>query len=253
MLIPPGTVAWHDRQGNAFWPFAAISTTGAQAPVGVGRKRSMAFDPTDQWASVSIGDSLVGRKAGGSAADKARDSASLRTWMARLRGVHTDERAWRRGATGERVAAWWLGRLPAGWHLFNDIAVGDHGANVDHVLVGPAGVFTVNAKNLTGKIWVGSRSILHNGHKTSFLPKAVAEAKRTSKLLSAALDRPIDVYPILAILADDWRIKERPTDVLVAAPRGVKDWLRRQPAVLSPADVTAISAVVNKPATWQPG
>jgi hypothetical protein len=215
----------------------------------------MAFDSHDQWETVSIGDSLVGRKAGGSAADKARelrDAAPARTWMARLRGVHTDERAWRRGATGERVTAWWLGRLPAGWHLFNDISVGDRGANIDHVLVGPAGVFTVNAKNLTGKIWVGSRSILHNGHKTSFLPKAVAEAKRASKLLSAALDRPIDVYPIIAILADDWRIKERPTDVWVAAPRGVKDWLRSRPAVLSPAEVTAISAAVNKPATWQP-
>ena len=194
----------------------------------------MAFDPHDQWESASIG------------------VAPARTWMARLRGGHTDERARRRGSTGERGTTWWLGRLPAGWHLFNDIAV-DRDANIDHVLVGPAGVFTVNAKHLTGKIWVGSRSILHNGHKTSFLPKAVAEAKRASNLLSAALDRSIEVYPVLAILADDWRIKERPTDVLVAAPRGVKDWLRRQPAVLSPADVTAISAAVNEPATWQVG
>ena len=194
----------------------------------------MAFDPHDQWESVSIG------------------VAPARTWMARLRGGHTDERAWRRGSTDEGGTAWWLGRLPAGWHLFNDIAV-DRDANIDNVLVGPAGVFTVNAKNLTGKIWVGSRSILHNGHKTSFLPKAVAEAKRASNLLSAALDRPIEAYPVLAILADDWRIKERPTDVLVAAPRGVKDWLRRQPAVLSTADVTAISAAVNEPTTWQVG
>jgi hypothetical protein len=214
----------------------------------------MAFDPDEQWASVTIGDSLVGRKAGASATEKARDLRAadpVRNRLARLLGAHTDESAWRRGATGERATAWWLGRLPADWHLFNDIPVGDRGANIDHVLVGPAGVFTVNAKNLTGKVWVASRSILHNGHKTSFLPKAVAEAKRASRLLSIALDRPIEVYPILAILADDWRIKERPTDVLVAAPRGVKDWLRRQPTVLVPGDVTAISAAVSRPATWR--
>ena len=214
----------------------------------------MAFDPNEQRGSVTIGDSLVGRKAGASAAERARGlraAAPVRSRMARLLGVHTDERAWRRGATGERATAWWLGRLPAGWQLFNDIPVGDRGANIDHVLVGPAGVFTVNAKNLTGKVWVASRSILHNGHKTSFLPKAVHEAKRASRLLSAALDRPIEVYPILAILADDWTLKERPTDVLVAAPRGVKDWLRRRPAVLSPREVTAISAAVSKPTTWR--
>ncbi len=184
------------------------------------------------------------RPAGGrSAADEAhalRHASPVRTRLAHLLGVHTAERAWRRGATGERVTAWWLGRLPDGWHLFNDIPVGERGANIDHVIVGPPGVFTVNAKNLTGKIWVGARSIRHNGHKTDYLPKSVAEAKRASRLLSSVLGRPVEVRPILAILADGWTVKEEPTDVLVAAPRGVKDWLKRQPATLSPAEVVAI-------------
>jgi len=177
-------------------------------------------------------------------------ASPVRTRIARLLGVHTDERAWRLGARGERATAWWLGRLPEGWHLFNDIPVGERGANIDHVIVGPAGVFTVNAKNLTGAIWVASRALLHNGHKTSFLPKAISEAKRASRLLSAVLGRPVEVRPVLAILADDWTIKEKPADVLVEAPRGVKDWLLRQPAVLSAADVIAICAAAAKPATW---
>jgi hypothetical protein len=58
------------------------------------------------------------------------------------------------------------------------------------------------------------------------------------------------VFPVLAILADEWTIKQKPTDVLVDAPRGVKDWLLRQPVVLRPAEVLAISAAVSKPATW---
>jgi hypothetical protein len=179
-----------------------------------------------------------------------RSDAPVRTRWARLLGSHADERA-SRWAAGERATAWWLGRLPDGWNLFNDIPVGDRGSNIDHVIVGPGGVFTVNAKNLTGKVWVASRALRHNGHQTSFLPKAVSEAKRASRLLSSALDRRIDVYPILAILADDWTIKERPTDVLVAPPRGVKDWLRGQPVVIPPAEVVAISAAAAKPGTWQ--
>ncbi len=55
---------------------------------------------------------------------------------------------------------------------------------------------------------------------------------------------------VLAILADEWTIKGSPTDVLVDAPRGVKDWLLRQPAALSAADVIAICATAAKPATW---
>lgn len=213
----------------------------------------MAIDPQEQWASVTIEDTLVGRRAGGSAADKARElreASPVRTRIARLLGVHTDERAWRLGAGRERATAWWLGRLPEGWHQFNDIPVGERGANIDHVIVGPAGVFTVNAKNLTGAVWVASRALLHNGHKTSYLPKAISEAKRAARLLSAVLGRPIEVRPVLAILADDWTIKEKPADVLVEAPRGVKDWLLRQPVVLSSADVIAICAAAAKPATW---
>jgi hypothetical protein len=213
----------------------------------------MAVEPSQQWASTTIQDSLAGRRPGGSAAEKARELrnvAPIRTRVARLLGVRTDERAWRKGAFGERATARWLGRLPEGWHLFNDIPVGERGANIDHVIVGPAGVFTVNAKNLTGAVWIASRTFLHNGRKTSYLPKAVSEAKRASRLLSAALGHRVDVRPVLAVLADDWTIKEKPSDVLVEAPRFVKDWLLSQPAVLTPGDVITISAAVSKPATW---
>jgi hypothetical protein len=214
----------------------------------------MAVDPSEQWARVTIADSLVGRAPGGSARDKARElrrAAPLRAVAARLLRHHTDEGAWRKGATGERVTAWWLGRLPNGWHLFHDIPVGERGANIDHLIVGPGGVFTVNAKNLTGKVWVAPRAIRHNGHPTSFLPKAAAEAGRARRLLTAAVGHGIHVRPVLAIMADSWTIKELPSDVFVGSPRAVKDWLLRQPAVLTPAQVTIICGAAAKPATWR--
>jgi len=213
----------------------------------------MSLDPSNQWARVTIAESLVGRRAGASAGAKARElrrADPLRTVAARLLGRHTDERAWRKGATGERVTAWWLGRLPNGWHLFNDIPVGERGANIDHLIVGPGGVFTVNAKNLTGKVWVAPRSIRHNGHPTSFLPRSAAEARRARRLLTAAVGHGIHVRPVLAILADSWTIKELPSDVFVGSPRAVKDWLLRQPVVLTPAQVTIICGAAAKPATW---
>jgi hypothetical protein len=173
-----------------------------------------------------------------------------RAMLARILGVHTDERAWRRGAAGERVTAWWLGRLPDGWHLFNDIPVGHRGANIDHVIVGPAGVFTVNAKNLTGKVWVAPSEIRHNGHKTDYIRTSIHEATRASKLLSAAVGSHVTARPVLAILADDWTLRGKPAEVFVGAPRAVKDWLRRLPPEMSVRDVTTIAAAVAKPTTW---
>lgn len=211
----------------------------------------MAQQPEDYV--VEIQESLVGRRPGAGAARKARElrrADPLGVVLSFLFRQHTDERAWRKGADGERFVGLVLGRLPAGWHVFHDVPVGERGANIDHVVVGPAGTFTLNAKNLTGKVWVGSRSVRHNGHPTDFLPKAAHEASRASRLLTAAVGRPVDVRGVLAILADDWTIKEKPADVHVGSPRGVKDWLLHLPAILSAHEVVEISAAASRPSTW---
>jgi hypothetical protein len=202
---------------------------------------------------VEIKETLVGRKPGAGAAQKARElrrAAPFGVMRSLLFRQHTEERAWRMGANGERYVGFVIGRLPQGWHVFHDILVGERGANIDHVVVGPAGTFTLNAKNLTGKVWVGARSVRHNGHPTDFLPKAAHEASRASRLLTAAAGRPVEVRGILAILADEWTIKEKPSDVHVGSPRGVKDWLLRLPAELSPHEVIEIAAAASKPSTW---
>jgi hypothetical protein len=212
----------------------------------------VASEPNEPWTGVELDEtSFVGRPGGGSAAEKARSLRAeepVRTLLARFLGVHTDERAWRRRASGERLTGWWLGRLPAGWHVFHDVPSGE--ANIDHLVIGPAGVFTINTKNLTGKVWIGPKSILHNRRRTDFLPKASAEARRASHLLSAAVGRPVEVRGVLAILADDWTIKQRPADVYVAAPRGAKDWILKQPAVLRPDEVIVLGVAASKPGTW---
>jgi hypothetical protein len=203
---------------------------------------------------VQIDETLVGRKPGSSAAVKARElrrADPLGFVRSFLRAQHTDERAWRKGASGERFVGLILGRLPKGWHVFHDVPVGERGASIDHVVVGPAGTFTLNAKNLTGKIWIGPSSIRHNGHPTDYLRTSRHEANRAARMLSAAAGRIVEVRGVLAILADDWTIKEKPADVHVGSPRGVKDWLLRLPVVLRPHDVIEIAAAASKPSTWR--
>jgi hypothetical protein len=203
---------------------------------------------------VEITQTLTGRRPGAGAAKKARDlrrADPLGFVRSLLFGQHTDERAWRKGANGERFVGLVIGRLPHGWHVFHDIPVGARGANIDHVVVGPAGTFTINTKNLTGKVWVGSRSVRHNGHPTDFLPKASNEAGRASRLLTAAVGRPVGVRGVLAILADEWTIKEKPAEVHVGSPRGARDWLLRLPIALSAREIIEIAAAASKPSTWR--
>jgi Nuclease-related domain len=55
--------------------------------------------------------------------------------------------AWRRGAAGERRTAHLLGPLERhGWVVLHDLAVPRSRANIDHLVIGPGGVFVVDSK-----------------------------------------------------------------------------------------------------------
>jgi Nuclease-related domain len=219
----------------------------------VSKTVSMGFHKDDQWARVEIDASHGGRQAGTSAQERARElrrRAPVKAILSRVLGVHTDERAWAIGAAGEKRAARWLAKLPTGWHVFHDIPVGARGANIDHVVIGPGGVFTVNSKKLTRQVVVSPRTVRVAGHRTDYLPIATHEARRAARLLSTALGRAIDVTPILAFEVDELVVRQQPLDVAAVEMRSLTRWLKSHPSTLSEREVIEIASVAHKPATW---
>lgn len=57
-----------------------------------------------------------------------------------------------RGATGEEHVGGVLERLPAGWIVLHDVSLGR--GNVDHIAIGPPGIFSVETKSHPGPIEV---------------------------------------------------------------------------------------------------
>lgn len=76
------------------------------------------------------------------------------------RGLRHVERFFK-GARGEEKVAGVLAGLPSSYHVFNDFAAGR--AHVDHVVVGPGGVFSVETKTWRGSVTVEDGHILLNG------------------------------------------------------------------------------------------
>jgi len=71
---------------------------------------------------------------------------------------------WRSGADGEKSTARTLRPLLSrGWTLFNDIPTG-HG-NIDHVLVGPPGIFMLESKRLAGRARVEASGLVIRWHE----------------------------------------------------------------------------------------
>jgi Nuclease-related domain len=67
-------------------------------------------------------------------------------WGLRFR-PSPDAVGWRRGATGERRTARLLSQLERhGWAILHDLAVPGSRANIDHLAIGPGGVFVIDSK-----------------------------------------------------------------------------------------------------------
>ncbi|MCU1588573.1 MAG: hypothetical protein JWN31_2066, partial [Frankiales bacterium] len=170
--------------------------------------------------------------------------------------VHTDERAWRLGAEGERLIGGQLAKLEKlGWTVVHDLPIGEKGSNIDHVLVGPGGVFTVNSKYHVGKdIWCAGDTVMVGGFKQPYVRNARHEAKRASKLLSAAYGAPVPVTALVIILGDNWKQKSQPEDgsVLVMGPRTARKHVAALPARYAVHEVDRLALWARRDTTWQP-
>lgn len=87
------------------------------------------------------------------------------------------------------------------WHVLHAVPVGTNGADIDHLLIGPGGVFTINTKLHPGKkIWVGEHQIRVDGHPVPYLRNARHETARASRLLSAVVEPSVEARPTLVLL-----------------------------------------------------
>jgi nuclease-like protein len=97
-----------------------------------------------------------------------------------------------RGATAEEHVGGLLDQL-AGWRVFHDVSTG-HG-NVDHIIVGPAGVFTVETKSHPGPVRVARvhGATLRQAHAQRRRVESITALKAEALLVysSAWVDRPM--------------------------------------------------------------
>lgn len=201
---------------------------------------------------------LAENRPGEAARDQAlskRAEAPVKTVLARVLGVHTDERAWRIGADGEEVVAAQLDKAAKKdprWRFLHAIPVGNRGSDIDHLIIGPGGVFTANAKNHPGaKIWVGGSTLMVNGSKTDHIRNARYEAQRAAKLLSSACGFPVHVHGlVVTVNARDVVIKTQPDSVSVTWRRNVAKWLLNHGDILGPDVIDAIYEMARRSTTW---
>jgi hypothetical protein len=143
--------------------------------------------------------------------------------------------AYEQGAIGEENTARALASLPElDWRVFHDVHwPGRRYANIDHVVVGPGGVFVIDSKAWTGDIEVAEGMLRQNGRRRERHVLAAVDAAVAVAELVPGLD-PTAVKPVLCFDRDEpvfgWS-----REVMVCSRVNVATLLTSRPSVLDRA------------------
>jgi Nuclease-related domain len=239
-----------DRPVVALRVRASVGSPGASAHAEYRRRRAIewaAWTRTLPWRvavilGVGAGGALLGSLlaprlglvAGGLAAVAAG-------WGLRFR-PSPDAIAWRRGAAGERRTAQLLGSLGRhGWAVLHDLAVPGSQANLDHLVIGPSGVFVIDSKQYRGHLQLDPSGRLWHG-RYPLAPALRAASFEADKAAQVLPDPGVVVVPIVAVHGAQvpWG-KVVMDGVPVVSARRLPGMLRQLPAVLGPERVAALA------------
>lgn len=206
-------------------------------------------DPVDQ------GWDLAKNRPGSTAHAAARTHATWRRQLGRAMGMRTKDQAWRIGAEGEEIVAQTLrwARL-RGWRVLHAVPVGARGTDIDHVLIGPAGVITINTKHHRGKkVRVKPEAVFVGKDAKKYGQVSQYEAARTAKLLARAAGRHVPVRSAVVIVGAKSVRGSRSAGVEIMPKSHLLVWLLFQRRILSRSEVGELYELARRSTTWQSG
>lgn len=149
-------------------------------------------------------------------------------------------RAWTIGAEGEVRTAKALAPLEReGYRVLHDRRLPGSRANIDHLVIGPSGVFVVETKSYAGRLRIRGRDLYIGGRrKTEFAD----QVNHAADVVSDVLD--VDVEPILCVHRADFPLFGRlEVDGLpIVGPRGLVRRIRQRPTKL---DANAVQRLAD--------
>ena len=187
---------------------------------------------------------------------RVQGSAALRSRSARFFGLSplgADSMSWYLGAKGEIVVGSILATLPPDWTVLHAVPIGSANAEIDHLVVGPGGIFTITTKHHPrNDIRVGRTTLQVDGEPVPFLRNAEYEAERITNLVRERMPLVAPVQPVIVFVQPRLlTIEQRPVQVKVLDAENVRAWLMRLHPVLSAGEVQEVADILDSPHVWR--
>jgi hypothetical protein len=157
-------------------------------------------------------------------------------------------RAWRTGADGEAKTAAALNRLGDDWIVLHDRPIPGSRANIDHIAIGPPGIFVIETKDYSGRISLAGNEIRVNGRRVGWIDQVRGQAQAVIAVVSKVDDAPpVPVTPIICVHRADlpW-LRSSAAGVRVLSGRGMLDALVKAAPTLSPDAVRRVADELDR-------
>lgn len=158
------------------------------------------------------------------------------------------------GRDGEKIMGQNLEQLRrTGYQVFHDMVDVDGGFNIDHIVIGPAGVFTVEIKTVSKR--GGEQKIECDGNNVKidgFVPdrnpifQAKAQAHWLEYFILESVGMKINVKPV--VVYPGWFVAPQPknADVWVLNEKALPKFLQNEKVTIDEKEINLISAQIER-------
>jgi hypothetical protein len=151
-----------------------------------------------------------------------------------------------RGAAAEEKVALELSSLPEGYHGFHDIPFTRF--NIDHVVIGPGGIFLIETKSHGGKVDAQGDTLLLNGKppEKDFLKQTWSQTYNLKDFLWKQTTEEWEVKPVLCFSRAFVQVRRPVKGITIASMKYLKTFLARQPVSLESHQVEKLTQILGR-------
>lgn len=147
-----------------------------------------------------------------------------------------------------------LSGLDARWGFLQTARPVDDGTELDHWVIGPGGIYLLNAKNLPGsRLHIAGDRFLVDGRDQPYVSQIRGEAKRNADLFSSSMRWEIGVTGVIVPVNDRRLVIEHfPDDVAVIDQLDIANWLVNRPEQFGKRQILAAFDAARETTVWTP-
>ncbi len=142
--------------------------------------------------------------------------------------------SWIRGLKGENAVLKCLETLPKDYFIFNDVKLPGKGGNIDHIVIGPSGVFVIETKNYSGKYRINGNKWFYykNGKyiETSKSPgsQVIRNVVNLKNFMTKKGIPGLWMDAIVAFINQDFQVVKEPERYMVLVPETVPKYILKR-------------------------